>query len=128
MTTVELTQLARRSTNPARAGRARLPGPDVTRAVALIGVVLINYHGYLNGPAAAAAPGSSFATRLFDPWQGVLGTRFAATFVLVAGIGVTLLTNGSRVSGDRVAVRADRWRLVRRGSLLYAAGPLRYPW
>ena len=25
----------------------RLPGPDVVRAVALIGVVVMNYHGYL---------------------------------------------------------------------------------
>ena len=25
----------------------RLPGPDVVRAIALIGVVVMNYHGYL---------------------------------------------------------------------------------
>jgi len=29
------------------AGRTRLPGPDVVRAVALIGVVVMNYNGYL---------------------------------------------------------------------------------
>jgi uncharacterized membrane protein YeiB len=100
----------------------RLPGPDVTRAVALIGVVVMNYHGYLNGSAAAASPDSSFAQSLFDPWTGVLSTRFAATFVLMAGVGVTLLTNRSRLSGDAVAVRADRWRLARRGFVLYAVG------
>ena len=32
-----------------RTARVRLVGPDVTRAIALIGVVLMNYHGYLNG-------------------------------------------------------------------------------
>jgi uncharacterized membrane protein YeiB len=100
----------------------RLPGPDVTRALALIGVVVMNYHGYLNGGAAAANSESSFAQRLFDPWTGVLSTRFAATFVLVAGIGVTLLTNRSRLSRDPGAIRADRWRLVRRGFFLYAVG------
>lgn len=100
----------------------RLVGPDVTRALALIGVVVMNYHGYLNGGAAAAEPGDGFAARLFDPWTGVLSTRFAATFVLVAGVGVTLLTDRSRRSGDRTAVAADRWRLVRRGAVLYGGG------
>lgn len=101
---------------------ARLVGPDVTRAVALVGVVVMNYHGYLNGSDAAAQPGDGFFTRLFDPWHGVLSTRFAATFVLVAGVGVSLLTDRSRRSGDREAISNDRWRLVRRGVLLYAFG------
>jgi uncharacterized protein len=100
----------------------RLVGPDVTRAIALIGVVVMNYHGYLNGASAQALPGSGFGQRLFDPWEGVLSTRFAATFVLVAGVGVTLLTNRSRTTADQNAIRADRWRLVRRGTLLYAVG------
>ncbi|MEI6401853.1 MAG: DUF418 domain-containing protein [Actinomycetota bacterium] len=105
-----------------RTARVRLVGPDVTRAIALIGVVLMNYHGYLNGAAALTTDSSPFVMRLFNPWTGVLSTRFAATFVLVAGVGVTLLTNRSRLGGDRAAVSADRWRLARRGLLLYAAG------
>jgi uncharacterized membrane protein YeiB len=100
----------------------RLAGPDVTRAVALIGVVVMNYHGYLNGSRAVAGPGASFAHRLFDPWTGVLSTRFAATFMVVAGVGVALLTAKSRQSGDRAAISADRWRLARRGLVLYAGG------
>lgn len=108
--------------------RERLVGPDVTRAVALVGVVIMNYHGYLNGIDAAAGSDATLPQRWFDPWTGVLSTRFAATFVLVAGVGVTLLTQRSRTSagddgrGDRAAVRDDRWRLIRRGVLLYAFG------
>ena len=105
-----------------RTARVRLVGPDVTRAIALIGVVLMNYHGYLNGAEAFASPDAPWVNRLFDPWNGPLSTRFAATFVLVAGVGVTLLTNRSRLSDDRAAVSADRWRLVRRGLLLYTVG------
>ena len=101
---------------------ARIPGPDVTRAVALVGVVVMNYHGYLNGAGAAAGPDATFAQSLFDPYRGVLSTRFAATFVLVAGIGVTLLTNRSRLSRDPTAMQVDRWRLLRRGFFLYAGG------
>lgn len=110
---------ARRPTTPA----ARLAGPDVVRAVALIGVVVMNYHGYLllsddGGPSI----GEGWAAMLFNPWSGPLSTRFAATFVLVAGVGVTLLTRSSLGSPERVT--AARWRLVRRGVLLYVVGLL----
>jgi uncharacterized protein len=117
--TTEATTDADTSTPP---GAARLVGPDVTRAIALVGVVVMNYHGYLNGSDAAARRGDPLFTRLLDPWQGVLSTRFAATFVLVAGVGVSLLTDRSRRSGDREAISSDRLRLVRRGVLLYGFG------
>lgn len=96
----------------------RQPGPDVVRAVALIGVVVMNYHGYLI--IRGAAPGDGWADGLFDPWRGPLATRFAATFVLVAGVGVTLLTRGSLGNAERVTEM--RWRLVRRGAILYVGG------
>jgi uncharacterized membrane protein YeiB len=98
--------------------RSRLPGPDVVRGAALIGVVVLNYHGYLilrGGPRTG-----SWAADLFDPWTGPLATRFAATFVLVAGVGVTLLTAGAIGSPSRVTEM--RWRLARRGTLLYVVG------
>ena len=103
-----------------RTGARRLIELDVTRAVALIGVVVMNYHGYLN--RGFDGLDRSWAERLFDPWEGVLSTRFAATFVLVAGMGVTLLTRRSVESGDRAAVNADRLRLVRRGVVLFVGG------
>lgn len=106
--------------------RPRLVGLDVTRALALVGVVIMNYHGYLNGSGAVAGPDGSLAQRWFDPWTGVLSTRFAATFVVVAGAGVSLLTERSRTSTDldtrRDARRDDRWRLIRRGVLLFGFG------
>ncbi len=98
----------------------RLPGPDVVRAVALIGVVLMNYHGYLILRGGSIGEGT--AAEIFDPFNGPLATRFAATFVLVAGVGVTLLTR--RSLGDPSRVREMRWRLVRRGLLLYVLGLL----
>lgn len=101
-------------TAPAR----RLPGPDVVRALALIGVVLMNYHGYL--VLRGGAIGDGTAAEIFNPFQGPLATRFAATFVLVAGVSVTLLTRRSLTDPDRV--REMRWRLVRRGLLLYVLG------
>ena len=93
---------------------------DVVRAVALIGVCVMNYHGYLD--ARQAAGDESFLGALFDPWHGPLATRFAATFVTVAGMGVVLLTRRAVDSADRRAIAEARWRLVRRGVVLLAFG------
>ncbi|MGI9645577.1 MAG: DUF418 domain-containing protein [Ilumatobacteraceae bacterium] len=103
----------------ASGSRRRLPGPDVVRAVALIGVVVMNYHGYLILRGGSRST-DTVVGRLFDPWTGPLATRFAATFVLVAGVGVTLMTR--RALGDPARVRELRWTLVRRGLLLYLGG------
>ncbi|MDP9464351.1 MAG: DUF418 domain-containing protein [Actinomycetota bacterium] len=100
--------------------RERVIDLDVTRAIALIGVAVMNYHGFLINLGGSV--GKSRLNRFFDPWTGPLSTRFAATFVLVAGMGVTLMTDRGRLSGDRARRSADRWTLVRRGFLLYAFG------
>ncbi|MCU1504891.1 MAG: hypothetical protein JWM12_4245, partial [Ilumatobacteraceae bacterium] len=81
---------------------------DVTRAIALVGVVLMNYQGYLI--IDGGTQGTSFVNRVFDPFNGPLTTRFAAVFVMVAGMGITLMTKRSRLSGDRAAQSDDRWR------------------
>ncbi len=98
----------------------RRPSPDVVRAVALIGVVVMNYHGYLI--LRGAPRGDGWADDLFDPWTGPLSTRFAATFVVVAGVGVTLMTRSAIGDDDRT--RTMRWRLAKRGLLLYVVGLL----
>lgn len=102
------------------APRTRLVGPDVVRAVAMAGVVVMNFHGYLIHQGARLEGG--WAYDLFDPWTGPLSTRFAATFVLTAGVGVTLLTRRAITEPDRTPEL--RWVLVRRGLLLYAFGLL----
>lgn len=114
----------------------RLPGPDVVRAVALIGVVVMNYHGYLIIRGTDGVPDATAIERFFNPFDGPLSSRFAATFVLMAGVGITLLTRrvvaardeaGDDVAKRTIAQRAVtemRWRLVRRGMALYVLGQL----
>ena len=65
---------------------ARNPGPDVVRALAILGVVVMNYHGYLINRGAQRDGSPTFLYDLFDPWVGPLATRFAATFVLTAPV------------------------------------------
>lgn len=105
---------------PTSKAAARIIDLDVTRAVALIGVCVMNYHGYLI--LRGGAVGEGIVARFFDPWEGPLSTRFAAAFVAIAGMGVTLLARRAR--GDRQAEANIRWVLIRRGVLLYAAGYL----
>jgi len=103
-----------------RPAAARSVDLDVVRAIALIGVCAMNYHGYLN-PGTAGDPTNALG-ELFDPWRGPLSTRFAATFVVVAGMGVVLLTRRAMASGDPAAIAEQRWVLVRRGVLLLSFG------
>ncbi|MEQ8440057.1 MAG: DUF418 domain-containing protein [Ilumatobacter fluminis] len=103
------------STKPSR----RRPGPDVVRAIAMLGVVVMNYHGYLIIRGAPRDAGGVLYD-VFDPWTGPLSTRFATLFVLTAGVGVALMTASS--FGDAERIRAMRWRLVRRGLVLYGIG------
>ncbi len=97
-------------------GASRLIGLDVTRAIALIGVVVMNYHGNLNDQGN----GTDLWHRLFNVYSGVLSTRFAATFVLVAGIGTALLSR--RAFEEKHEVSKLRIRLIRRGALLLLGG------
>ena len=86
----------------------------------MFGVVVMNYHGYLIIRGAQRDGGAVYD--LFDPWTGPLSTRFATLFVLTAGVGVALMTASS--VGDAERTRAMRWRLVRRGLVLYGVGLL----
>ncbi len=96
----------------------RLIGPDVVRAVAMAGVVIMNFHGYLGLRGGRSDGGWLYD--LFDTQTGPLATRFAATFVLTAGVGVTLMTRSA--VGDPARTADLRWRLARRGLLLYGFG------
>lgn len=103
------------------ANTQRLVELDVLRGVALIGVCVLNYHGYLilrGGDDRL----TSTVERIFNPWEGPLSTRFAAVFVTVAGMGITLLAAKAVASRNPEQISNVRWTLIRRGVLLYAFG------
>jgi uncharacterized membrane protein YeiB len=95
---------------------------DLTRAIALVGVVMMNYHSYLNKDKAFYPPRPSFAEQIFNPLSGILTTRFAATFVLVAGMSIALLVQPAMQSGNAELIRSAQMKLARRGLFLYALG------
>ena len=101
---------------------SRIPSLDLTRAFALVGVVMMNYHSYLNKDKAFYPPRPSFAEQIFNPLSGILTTRFAATFVLVAGMSIALLVQPAMQSGNAELIRSAQMKLARRGLFLYALG------
>lgn len=100
----------------------RLPSLDVTRAVAMFGVVALNYHGYLNPRQWTQPFDQSIWEELFSPLTGIFTTRFAATFVFVAGIGISLFLDS--VKHDRSMLGMRRLVLFRRGAFLFGLGLL----
>lgn len=96
-----------------RSGLERNRALDATRTVALLGIIVLNYHGYLNRYDAIGANKTNFFARIMDAWNGVLAPS-PVIFVLVSGISCSLLTSA----------RFDRWVLVRRGILLFALGSM----
>jgi uncharacterized membrane protein YeiB len=101
---------------------SRIEGLDVARAIALFGVVVMNFHAYLNGAGSMYPTQPSVWERMFNPLTGPLTTRFAATFVLIAGIGVSLFTQRARESGNLAEIQRARIILLRRGTVLYILG------
>ena len=101
---------------------SRIESLDVARAIALFGVVVMNFHAYLNGAESMYPTQPSVWERMFNPLTGPLTTRFAATFVLIAGIGVSLFTQRARASKSHADIQRARIILLRRGALLFILG------
>lgn len=96
-----------------RSGLVRNQSLDVTRSIALLGIIILNYHGYLNRERAIGSQYSSFLMRLTDAWNGIL-VPSPVIFVMVSGISCALLTSAN----------FDRWVLVRRGVFLFTIGSM----
>ena len=92
----------------------RLTGLDIARALAIFGMVIVNYRSTFHETGEA------------PPWLETLANqvngRAAATFVFLAGIGIALLSRKSRTSGDKDLIREDRRDLFRRALFLLAIG------
>lgn len=95
---------------------SRLHGLDIARGLAVLGMVVVNVKISL----AAEVKGPEVLAMLAAPLSG----RAAATFVVLAGIGVSLMGGRARRSGDPAARRAVQVTLLRRCLFLLGAGLL----
>jgi uncharacterized membrane protein YeiB len=92
----------------------RVAGFDVARALAILGMVIVHF--------------SLVMAKDYDHprWLGILlkllDGRAATVFVVLAGVGITLMSRRAVESGDLVAIARVQRTLVRRGWLLLAIG------
>jgi uncharacterized membrane protein YeiB len=82
--------------------------------LAIFGMVIVNFKIVMGAETA----GPSWLV-----WSlGLLDGRAAATFVVLAGVGISLLSRRARESGDQTAIDRDRKILLRRALFLFVVG------
>lgn len=98
---------------------ARIAAFDAARALAVFGMVLVNFK-IVTGAAGRGPRWLTLATDFVDG-------KAAATFVVLAGVGLALLTRRARESGDPSELRAARVSIGKRALFLFVVGALYTP-
>ena len=103
-------------------GAGRIEGYDLARALAIFGMVAVNFKVVMGagGWGSEARPGPEWLQFL----TGLLEGRAAATFVVLAGVGVALGTRRAVASGDPQALSSARKTLWKRAAFLFFGGLL----
>jgi uncharacterized protein len=101
---------------PKRPERARIEGFDLARALAFLGMVFVNFRVALANDEEV------------DSWLSWIDTRLdgraSATFVILAGVGVSLMSRRARETADAEALASVRRTLYRRAAFLFVVGLL----
>lgn len=101
-------------TAPITRGASRIAGYDLARAIALLGMVFVNFK-YLMEANDTGAPGLLWLSNWIDG-------RPAVTFVVLAGIGISLLKNSSQ-AGPRINLFAKPYAtILKRATFLFLLG------
>jgi uncharacterized protein len=80
--------------------KQRVTGFDLARALAIFGMVIVNFKIAMNAETG---------NLLLMSFAGLFEGRASALFVILAGVGVTFLTNKARESGDGSLVFKNRF-------------------
>lgn len=93
---------------------SRIIGYDLARSLAVLGMVLVNFKVVM---------GADHQTGSFLAWvAGLFDGRAAATFVVLAGVGLSLVSRKARHSGDRLELAHNRRQLLKRALFLFVVG------
>lgn len=96
----------------------RIIGFDIARALAVFGMVIVNFKIAMN-----ANTGNQYLLTLSSLFEG----RASALFVVLAGIGVTFLTNKARNTQEPLLLQKSRKILIKRGLILIFLGLIYTP-
>lgn len=98
----------------------RIDGYDVARAIAVFGMVLVNYHSILLD--------NQNLPEWFDALADLLYGRAASLFVMLAGVGLVLMSRRALKTCDPAAIAQVRIRLFRRSVVLLIMGYFFIQW
>ncbi len=105
---------------PDTRGKAgRIEGYDLARSLAVLGMVIVNFTIVMG----AESGDPSWLRGFVQALEG----RAAATFVVLAGVGMTLMSRRARESGDPLQFRLVRTTLLKRALFLFVVGLAYYP-
>lgn len=90
----------------------RIIGIDVARALAIIGMILVNFKMIFG------QEGTSWLQNFTAIFEG----KAAALFVILAGIGIAFMTNSAVKNNDIAKLRQARKRVFKRAILLFVIG------
>nr|WP_306981079.1 heparan-alpha-glucosaminide N-acetyltransferase domain-containing protein [Alkalicoccobacillus murimartini] len=96
----------------------RIEGLDFARALAMFGMLLMNFV-VVTGAKGNGSPMLVWFTNLFEG-------RAAATFVILAGIGISLMTRRARLTNEKALIQKTRFSLLKRSIFLFVLGMLLY--
>ncbi|MDO5981618.1 DUF418 domain-containing protein [Flavivirga spongiicola] len=90
----------------------RIIGIDVARALAIIGMIIVNFKMVLGHE------GDSWMQSFSNIFDG----KAAATFVVLAGIGLAFMTNSSIKNNDELKLKKSKKSILKRALFLFTVG------
>ena len=92
--------------------KKRIIGIDVARALAVIGMIVVNFK------IVIGENGLSWV----KSFVGIFDGKAAATFVVLAGVGLALMTNSAIKNNDKSKLKIVRNRILKRALFLFIIG------
>lgn len=92
--------------------KQRIIGIDVARALAVIGMIIVNFK------VVFGEKGLSWVASLVSIFDG----KAAATFVVLAGVGLALMTNSAIKNNDQVKLKIAKIRIIKKAIFLFVVG------
>lgn len=95
----------------------RIVGIDVARALAIMGMIIVNFK---------IAFGDN-GNEIYKLFASVFEGKAAATFVVLAGVGIAFMSNNAINSNDKTKLKNTRIRIAKRAIFLFVIGLLYTP-
>jgi uncharacterized membrane protein YeiB len=92
--------------------KQRIIGIDVARSLAVIGMIIVNFK------VVFGENGQSWVKSFASVFDG----KAAATFVVLAGVGLALMTNSAIKNNDQAKIKVAQIRIIKRALFLFVVG------